>query len=231
VQVHARAGLSHYAAGFQDLQRNRTVGLADLQLTLMPTPALALAPVVRAFKARDEDVATYAGLSAGIAHPKGSVWGGVGQWMKPDADAAWELGGSLDVHPRASLRASARRDAFDPLHLQPAQTAWSVGLSIELGGPGPRALPVPAAYAGGRATIRLPLSASELAPRVAGDFNGWKPAPMQRTGEGWTYTVAVAPGVYNYAFVDAQGDWFVPESVPGRKDDGMGGHVAVLVVQ
>ncbi|HEY8485417.1 MAG TPA: hypothetical protein VIL13_12465 [Longimicrobiales bacterium] len=41
----------------------------------------------------------------------------------------------------------------------------------------------------------------------------------------------VAPGVYHYAFVTADGKWFVPESVPGRKDDGMGGHVAVLVVR
>jgi hypothetical protein len=39
-----------------------------------------------------------------------------------------------------------------------------------------------------------------------------------------------APGVYHYAFVAEDGTWFVPESVPGRQDDGMGGHVAVLVV-
>jgi hypothetical protein len=232
VQVHARAGLSQYSARFQDLERDRTVGLADVQLTLTPTSTLALAPVARVFKARDEELATYAGLSAVIAHPRGSLWGGAGHWMGPDADPAWELGASLDVHRRASLRATARRDTFDPLHLQPPQTAWSLGLSIRVGGPPRvRALPVPAAYADGRATIRLPLAASPAAPRVAGDFNGWKPAPMQRTRDGWSYTVAVTPGVYNYAFVDADGEWFVPENVPGRKDDGMGGHVAVLVVQ
>ena len=54
---------------------------------------------------------------------------------------------------------------------------------------------------------------------------------MERDGTFWSYTVAAAPGVYNYAFVSATGDWFVPENVPGRKDDGMGGHVAVLVVR
>jgi hypothetical protein len=54
---------------------------------------------------------------------------------------------------------------------------------------------------------------------------------MTNTAGSWTYTVAVAPGVYNYAFVNEDGEWFVPESVPGRKDDGMGGHVAVLVVR
>ena len=54
---------------------------------------------------------------------------------------------------------------------------------------------------------------------------------MEREGDHWVYRVAVAPGVYNYAFVGADGTWFVPESVPGRKDDGMGGFVAVVVVR
>jgi hypothetical protein len=54
---------------------------------------------------------------------------------------------------------------------------------------------------------------------------------MQRSGNHWVYTVALKPGVYNYAFVDPNGDWFVPEKHPGRKQDGMGGEVAVLVVR
>jgi hypothetical protein len=37
--------------------------------------------------------------------------------------------------------------------------------------------------------------------------------------------------VYNYSFVAPDGTWYVPQSVPGRKDDGMGGHVAVLVIR
>jgi hypothetical protein len=91
--------------------------------------------------------------------------------------------------------------------------------------------PVPAAYVNGRATIRLPASATSTRPSIAGDFNSWTPAPMEREGDQWTYTVALARGVYNYAFVAADGTWFVPDGVPGRKDDGMGGHVAVLVVR
>jgi hypothetical protein len=54
---------------------------------------------------------------------------------------------------------------------------------------------------------------------------------MQRDGDHWTYTIALAPGVYHYSFVSNTGEWFVPASVAGRKDDGMGGHVAVLVVR
>jgi hypothetical protein len=91
--------------------------------------------------------------------------------------------------------------------------------------------PVPADYHGGMATIRLPVSLSASQPRVAGDFNGWIPAAMESDGRFWSYTVAAKPGVYNYAFVAPDGTWYVPETVPGRKDDGMGGHVAVLVIK
>jgi len=42
--------------------------------------------------------------------------------------------------------------------------------------------------------------------------------------------VPLTAGVYHYAFRSAGGEWFVPASVVGRRDDGMGGHVAVLVV-
>jgi hypothetical protein len=141
------------------------------------------------------------------------------------------VGGSLNLHPRVALRVDARRDSYDPLYLRAPQTVWSFGVSIPLGRSARVALPVPAVYADGRATIRLPLSEAERAPSVAGDFNGWQPAPMQHTRDGWAYSVSLPPGVYHYAFVSEGGEWFVPESVAGRKDDGMGGHVAVLVVQ
>jgi hypothetical protein len=38
------------------------------------------------------------------------------------------------------------------------------------------------------------------------------------------------PGIYHYAFRTAGGEWFVPESTPGRRDDGFDGFVAILVV-
>jgi hypothetical protein len=118
------------------------------------------------------------------------------------------------------------------LAVQPPQTSWSIGLSVLMAGrPRPVAAPVPAAYVDGRATIHLPLAASGTRPSIAGDFNAWKPVLMEREGDHWSYTVAVPRGVYNYAFVAADGTWFVPQNTPGRKDDGMGGHVAVLVVR
>jgi hypothetical protein len=233
LQLHARAGVSHYTAEFGDRHTDRTVRLADVTLTLMAGPSFALMPVLRRYGAEGEDAATYAGASAIFAHRLGSVWGSAGHWMESDnVSGPWSVGGSLRVHRRTTLEAAARRDTFDPLYMQPPQTSWNVGLSIQVGGPvGPSAQPVPAEYVDGRATIQLPAAESADTPSIAGDFNGWTPQPMQRTGDRWTFTVALEPGVYNYSFVGADGTWFVPDGVPGRRDDGMGGHVAVLIVE
>ena len=232
-QLHARAGVSRYAATFGGQDSDRSVGLADLQLTLTPASAFAIVPVVRWFEAADERSSSYAGVSAVSASALGSVWGSVGRWTGGRGEGTpWAAGGRLRLHPRISLDAGVRHDAFDPLYLQPAQTSWSVGLSVlvvsRIRSVSP---PVPAAYVDGHATIRLPVSASRTPPSIAGDFNAWTPAPMERQGDQWTYTVAVPRGVYNYSFVSASGEWFVPDGVAGRKDDGMGGHVAVLVVR
>jgi hypothetical protein len=89
---------------------------------------------------------------------------------------------------------------------------------------------VPGRARDGRAVISLSARSATGAPAVAGDFTGWKPVPMRRDGSRWTYTAHLDPGVYHYSFVGEDGTWFVPESVPGRQSDGMGGYVAVLVV-
>lgn len=232
VQVHARAGVSRYSVSIGEQRADRSVQLADLQVTVAPTTSLALVPVIRHFRAPDEDPSLFAGISAVTASRVGSVWASVGRWTSGAGEGTpWSVGGRLPLHTLVSLEGAVRHDTFDPLHLQPGQTSWSVGLSVRLGGAArPVAPPVPAAYVDGRATIRLPASAARTQPSIAGDFNDWTPAPMTRAGEHWTYTVALSRGVYHYAFVGADGAWFVPEDVPGRRDDGMGGHVAVLVV-
>ena len=232
-QFHARAGLSRFAATFGQQRIDRSVRLAEVQLSFAPASALAIVPVIRQFEAAGESATTYTGVSAVAASAFGSVWGGVGQWAGGRGDGTpWNAGGRLRVLPLVSLEASARHDAFDPLYLQPAQTSWSVGLSVLMGGRArPVMPPVPAKYVDGRATIRLPVPASLTRPSIAGDFTAWKPVSMQREGDFWTYTVAVPSGVYQYAFISPSGEWFVPKGVPGRKDDGMGGHVAVLVVR
>jgi hypothetical protein len=233
LQFYARAGLSRFAATFGQQRIDRSVRLGEVQLSFAPVSALAIVPVIRRFEAAGERATTYTGVSAVAASASGSIWGGVGQWAGGIGDGTpWIAGGRFRVLPLVALEASARHDAFDPLYLQPAQTSWSVGLSVLMGGrTRPVMPPVPAKYVEGRATIRLLVSGSLTRPSIAGDFNAWKPVPMQREGDCWTYTVALPRGVYQYAFISSSGDWFVPKDVPGRKDDGMGGHVAVLVVR
>ena len=90
--------------------------------------------------------------------------------------------------------------------------------------------PIPATESGG---VLVTLRASD-APSgqisIAGDFNNWQPTPMQREGDRWVVRLPIGAGVYHYAFRSSTGTWFVPSSTPGRRDDGMGGHVAVLMV-
>jgi hypothetical protein len=232
IQARVRAGASRYASRIGGESRDRTVTLADAQLTWLPAGTFALSPVVQHYRAAGDEAATFYGTSLIAASSSGSLWATAGMWSADSVhDLQWAAGARLPVHPNVSLEGSARHNAFDPLYLQPAQTSWSVGISVLLGRARVVAPPVPASYRDGKALIRLPFSASKTAPSIAGDFNAWTPAPMQRDGDHWTYTVALAPGVYHYSFVSSTGEWFVPTSVAGRKDDGMGGHVAILVVR
>jgi len=238
VDVQARAGMSYYDAPTRPETKNRAVKLGDLQLTLHPSPTFAVAVVTRHYIPRQEDAATFAGTSAAAAIGRLRVLGNVGTWMGgvPDEEGraapTWSMGAELRLTSRASLNATGGHQSFDPLYRTPAQTSWSLGASVLLGrvSKAPMA-PVPAQYDNGAATIRVPAALLTSAPKVAGDFNGWKPEAMERVGTSWSYRVLIAPGVYNYAFVAPDGTWYVPDGVPGRKDDGMGGHVAVLVVR
>jgi hypothetical protein len=128
------------------------------------------------------------------------------------------------------LQVGGRGNAFDPLYRSAAATSVWAGLGLRLGGARGVRPPVPGRAADGRAVIRIPARSLRGTPSIAGDFTGWKPVPMRREGAHWTYTAKLEPGVYHYSLVGEDGVWFVPESVPGRQDDGMGGHVAVLVV-
>lgn len=234
LEVRGRAGMAHYRSWLETQGRQRTVQLADVQATFAPESSFIITPVLRGYRA-DEGNYAYAGVSGAAGYSRLTGWGMVGQWVAgrgTQSGAPWAVGATIKVHPRLGLNASRRHDTVDPLYSSPPQTSWSVGLAFQISGaPSLPPPPLPAAYVGGRATIRLPLSESPAAPRIAGDFNKWQPQPMVRSGDAWIYTLDVAPGVYSYAFINAKGEWFVPQNVPGRRDDGMGGHVAVLVVR
>lgn len=177
---------------------------------------------------------SYAGVAASYTLGGVIVRGAVGHWLDDELTGTpWSVDAALPLSERLSVSLGAAHETVDPVYATPARTLWGIGVSYVFAGRSARAapLPVPDAYEDGRATIALRASESDGRPGIAGDFNDWQPEPMTRDGDRWIHSVALEPGVYNYAFVDADGDWFVPEDTPGRRADGMGGHVAVLVVE
>ncbi|HSM60933.1 MAG TPA: glycogen-binding domain-containing protein [Longimicrobiales bacterium] len=230
VSVEARAGVAAFHSDFADQAFDRTLGVAHLRVSGAVSPSLVLSAEGRSQWA-EEGTYPYVGATAFMARGRVDAWGSVGTWLAEGVETTpWAVGTALRLGERVSLSGSVRRDAFDPLFQTPERTSWSVGISVVLGRrPTPRA-PVPARYDNGVATIVLPAGEAAGPLMVAGDFNDWKPQAMTLRDGRWTLEVPLRPGVYYYAFVAPDGSWFVPESVAGRKPDGFGGHVAVLVV-
>src|SRR5688572_17874535 len=124
-QVHARAGVSRYAARLGSHHTNRLVRLADVQVTLSPASSLAVMPAIRRYEANGEEPSTWIGASAVAASARGSLWGSLGHWSTgADDGLPWSAGGQLRLHPLVAIDVNARHETFDPLFLQPAQTSW-----------------------------------------------------------------------------------------------------------
>jgi hypothetical protein len=159
------------------------------------------------------------------------VWVQGGRWLSTTFDdVMWGAGLHVPMDRHGTLWTSVRQEAPDPLYWNVPRRSWSIGMTRQLGAGRARATPPAARAAGGAVTIRVAKSETPGEPvSIAGDFTKWQPTPMQREGREWVFRSRLAPGVYQYAF-RAGGDWFVPASAAGRRDDGMGGHVAVLVV-
>jgi hypothetical protein len=131
-----------------------------------------------------------------------------------------------------------QQEAPDPLYWTTTRRTWSIGLTRRLGRASARSSDFPrlsqsvgGESKNGSVTLRLSVTdapTGEVA--IAGDFSEWRPIPMVREGEQWVVHLSLAPGVYHYAFRSGTGEWFMPPSTPGARDDGMGGRLAVLVV-
>jgi hypothetical protein len=231
-QAEARAGVVGFTSDASNADAfGRNAFAADAFLAGTPTPGLS-ARLNGRFVRVGEGSFPYAGVT--LAWTRGvSVWGSVGQWFVDTVDAlSWDAGLSVPVGERFALSLNGRFDPIDPVYGTPSRTTWGAGVALWLGETA-RAIaePVPASYSDGIATIVLGADDADDTPSIAGDFNQWTPTPMERSENGWVHRVALQPGVYNYAFVDGAGNWFVPEDTPGRHSDGMGGWVAVLVVE
>lgn len=237
-EVGASGGGQAYYSGFGTAgsEFTRTVGILEGTLTATPREApIQVGASVRHVFA-EEDGYTFVGARALAARRRVLAWVGAGTWLHEFIDTTpWDVGAAVRVSERVWARASAERQAFDPVYLSDARTAWSVGLSLTLqeasSGAEIADVQVPVRSSATPVEVRLPRGAAPEPPSVAGDFSGWEPRPMRLDGEDWVFRTPLAPGVYHYAFVDARGEWFVPEGTPGRTPDGMGGWVAVLIVE
>jgi hypothetical protein len=173
----------------------------------------------------------FAGAVLAYSTPQLQVWGQAGRWLSDTLDeTAWGGGASIALGARATLWAAIRQEPPDPLYWNVTRRTWNVGVTRRLGRSLPLLQPASRADDGGVWIRIVRDEAHGETVAVAGDFNNWSPVAMQREGRDWVIRLQLAPGVYHYAFKSARGEWFVPVSVAGRRDDGMGGHVAVLVV-
>jgi hypothetical protein len=158
-------------------------------------------------------------------------WGHTGKWLHDDlGQATWAVGLAVPLAARSTIWASARYEASEPLYWNSSRRTWSVGMTQRLGRVAPPARAASRPIAGDAVVTLRVADAPSGDVCIAGDFNNWQPAPMQREGDLWILRLTLKPGVYHYAFRSAAGAWFVPTSTPGRREDGMGGHVGVLMV-
>lgn len=84
----------------------------------------------------------------------------------------------------------------------------------------------------GEALVRIRVrvaKASRVA--IAGEWNDWTPAPMQRDADGrWSVTLALGPGVYRCALLVDGARWVAPPGSP-RADDEFGGQAGLLILR
>ncbi|HSM36394.1 MAG TPA: glycogen-binding domain-containing protein [Longimicrobiales bacterium] len=237
ISVDAYAGGQVYYSGFgaEGTEFTRSVGVLEGRVSATPrsTP-LELSASVRHLRAEEGGYTLMTARALGVRD--GMVaWAGVGTWLNDGIeDTPWHAGISVRVLERLWARAVIAREAFDPVYLTDPRTTWSVGVSLALSDPPAGDLvadvPLPVQSGAAPVVLRLPEGGVPGPVSVAGDFTDWKPVAMRLNGREWEYAASLEPGVYHYAFVDARGNWFVPEGTPGRKPDGMGGWVAVLIV-
>jgi hypothetical protein len=173
-------------------------------------------------------------VGASIVYPKSSpvgVWASAGKWLGNGlTDSSWGIGATVAISGRSSLWVSAQQEAPDPLYWNAQRRSWAVGVTRHLTRLPTPITPAPAADPGG-VVIRVRAADTPAGDVfIAGTFNNWQPQPMRREGDEWIVRLPLAPGVYQYSFRSSTGEWFVPASTPGRRDDGMGGHEALLVV-
>ena len=174
----------------------------------------------------------FGGVSLVYARRSLAVWTDAGKWLDADLDdVTWSVGAGHALGARTSAWVIVRQDAPDPLYWNIPRRTWSVGVTRRFGRAAAPAAPLPQTSPG-LTVIRVAVEDALATPElfIAGSFTHWQAQPMTREGDDWVIRLPLETGIHEYAFRTADGEWFVPASTPGRRDDGMGGHVARLVV-
>lgn len=229
LRVEARGGAVGQRSELGGVTEARLLPTVDARVTLLHLP-IVVGGETRGWWNGAERHA-YAGATLRFIEGPVQLWGSAGGWLEGGvSDVVWAAGARTGIGPRLELQLAARGNGFDPVYRTASGTSVALGMSFRIGGGGGLRAPVPARYEDGQAEVRIAARTTVGRPSIAGDFTGWKPVPMERDRGSWTWRAALEPGTYHYAFVAEDGTWFVPEDTPGRRDDGMGGHVAILVV-
>lgn len=227
-RLEARGGVAAQASRLGDADVSRTLPTAEARVSLAAAQFTLRAESRAWFD--DGAAIAYAGAGAEAALGPVALGATLGRWVEGGpSGAVWTAAAALRLREGLHAQAGARGRTLDPLYLATSETSYWAGLAVRLGGP--RRAQAPRVAREGSVVLALAARHAGAAPSVAGDFTDWKPVPMTRDGGRWVHRATLRPGVYEYAFVGADGRWFVPAGTPGRKDDGMGGHVAVLVVR
>jgi hypothetical protein len=181
----------------------------------------------------------YQALGASVTYMEGRLGGVLGTelWQTPHGlEGAYRAAGLFSVSDRMDATVALGRSATAPLYGSPGSFTASAMLSWKLSSvrkrpTTPRVVELAEPLPGGR-RVRFYLSAVD-ARRVSltGDFTGWRPRPMQRSGDTWLLDLVLKPGVYHFGFLLDGERWYVPDGAPGLVDDGWGRRNASLVVE
>jgi hypothetical protein len=232
--LEVRSGPRWYGAWLGDADWTRTLWTTDLRAGIAPGESLGLESSVRHERGQQGEAYTRAGFSVAAMLGRTTLRGSLGGWVHGVADAnpEWEFSVAIPLRPNVSISTTAGHESFSPQFLGPPRTSWSAGMTFRIGGRrAPARDTVAETHPNSRIVLRLPLQEVHTPPpSVAGDFTNWMPVRMERGENEWRLSVELPAGVHHFAYLNADGKWFVPESAPNRTDDGMGGWVAVLVI-
>jgi len=179
----------------------------------------------------------YSGVDATLGVNAGALdlTFGARRWTAPDrtAEVGGHAGAGLAMGESAYVQAVVSRTVADPMYGAAGSFALNAGVSVRVGG-GRSAegsiARVGAASGGGRVVTFMLKHAGARSVSVAGDFSGWEPRTLTRTGSVWKLATMLEPGVYHFSFIIDGDTWMVPDDAPGIIDDGFGRKNATLIV-